>query len=433
MQLSIVFVALIATSVASSAQDPPLKKRKTHDTQNQQDRKSAHQFLFDEFVTDRKAVFSKDQKFLKELVVYKNTNGQLVESGEEFLLPDGAQRIAGMFDNVILRGENLNGIVGVVLEPYSAHRMRLTHERKQQLTTKMRPFPVPRKNLPQIRLRIECRTPVMIDEIAFASAKGIGREFDLVRKDIAVNPTRSNAFESADAKFRNETINRSFDDLASSMSENSEAYVRLIVTAGITSNIDSFDFGSVLVDRRVAKLYEELARMDKDVAARRASNSFDAEFSKYKRSWEGTNVLASNHRYGVDALLFLCSEFCPPEEFSNKVERWSDWFDKTTGKGAQFEFSGGADFLMVSNLYANIIVKQRQLSIPEANALLANVIGPITKSRSLVLEGGALLSSDWTSDQIDVAALIPVSRVYPTRKKEVQKQILNALRQELMR
>lgn len=72
-------------------------------TEEGQLRKSAHDFLFSEFATNRKCDYTKDKSILKEIVV----STQRVEANGELVieLPEGAQRIASMFRHLVLRGK----------------------------------------------------------------------------------------------------------------------------------------------------------------------------------------------------------------------------------------------------------------------------------------------------------------------------------------
>ena len=78
-------------------------------------RKSAHEFLFTEFATDRKCDYSDDKKILKEIVV----STERVEAIGDLVieLPEGAQRIASMFRHLVLRGENLDRVGNLTLQP----------------------------------------------------------------------------------------------------------------------------------------------------------------------------------------------------------------------------------------------------------------------------------------------------------------------------
>lgn len=71
-------------------------------TEEGQLRKSAHDFLFSEFATNRKCDYTKDKSILKEIVV----STQRVEANGELVieLPEGAQRIASMFRHLVLCG-----------------------------------------------------------------------------------------------------------------------------------------------------------------------------------------------------------------------------------------------------------------------------------------------------------------------------------------
>ncbi|MEM6473876.1 MAG: hypothetical protein AAF802_30250, partial [Planctomycetota bacterium] len=83
-------------------------------------RKAAHKFLFNSFVNEREAKFltKGSQRILDEVVV---TNQAVKGSGEIAIkLPAGTERVAGMFRYFVLRGEGLQHLEGIRLDPYSS-------------------------------------------------------------------------------------------------------------------------------------------------------------------------------------------------------------------------------------------------------------------------------------------------------------------------
>ncbi|WP_148618649.1 beta-agarase [Mariniblastus fucicola] len=140
-------------------------------------RKSAHTFLFQQFATNRKCDFSADKSILKEIVVIADrveANGELMIE-----LPEGAQRIASMFRHLTLRGENLDRVGGLTLEPYQANAtMHHSIQKPDIYRVQMGSLPLPRDGAPNIVLRAKTSGPVVVSEVAFSSQGKLRTTFD---------------------------------------------------------------------------------------------------------------------------------------------------------------------------------------------------------------------------------------------------------------
>lgn len=140
-------------------------------------RKSAHDFLFNEFAKDRKCDYSDDKKILKEIVVSTKPIEAIGELVIE--LPEGAQRIASMFRHLTLRGKNLDRVGSLTLEPYqSDSTMHHSIQKPDIYRVQMGSMPIPKTGDPKIVLRAKTKGPVSITEVAFSSQGNLDTKFD---------------------------------------------------------------------------------------------------------------------------------------------------------------------------------------------------------------------------------------------------------------
>lgn len=140
-------------------------------------RKSAHDFLIQEFVTDRPAKFVNNGTILSEVTVLQQrieADGQL-----RIELPDGAQRVASMFRHLSLRGEHLDRVGDLRLLPYkpdsTLHHSRHTPELYR---VQMGALPLPRANAAPIILQATTTGPVVVTDVVFSSQGKLPVTFD---------------------------------------------------------------------------------------------------------------------------------------------------------------------------------------------------------------------------------------------------------------
>ena len=140
-------------------------------------RKSAHEFLFSEFANDRKCDYSDDKKILKEIVV---STERIEAIGDLVIeLPEGAQRIASMFRHLVLRGENLDRVGNLSLEPYqTGATMHHSMQKPDIYRVQMGSMPTPKLGDPKIVLSAKTTGPVTITEVAFSSQGKLRTQFD---------------------------------------------------------------------------------------------------------------------------------------------------------------------------------------------------------------------------------------------------------------
>ncbi|MEL6106272.1 MAG: beta-agarase [Planctomycetota bacterium] len=173
------FVVLIALGWATtslSGQELSREGRIRHD---------AHRFLINEFVTDRvtkitgNATADEDRRILQELVVL-NLDRE-IDSHAVIELPEGAQRVAGMFRHLTLRGEGLLRIRSIRLLPFAAQSH--LHQSKSEdsfYRVQMPSLPVPRPDLEKISLELHCEGAgeTRVTSVEFHSQGKLSMVFD---------------------------------------------------------------------------------------------------------------------------------------------------------------------------------------------------------------------------------------------------------------
>ena len=140
-------------------------------------KKSAHEFLFSEFAKDRKCDYSNEKKILKEIVV----STERIEAVGDLVieLPQGAQRIASMFRHLVLRGENLDRVGNLSLEPYQpGSTMHHSIQKPDIYRVQMGSMPIPKPGDPKIVLRAKTSGHVIVTEVAFSSQGKLRTQFD---------------------------------------------------------------------------------------------------------------------------------------------------------------------------------------------------------------------------------------------------------------
>ncbi|MEM6364145.1 MAG: hypothetical protein AAF745_06955, partial [Planctomycetota bacterium] len=148
------------------------------------DQKAIHDFLFDTFAADRetKYVGSGRDRGLKELVIMKSS--QDIRDGSEVLLPEGAERIAGLFRHFAFHGEGLDRVKEVHIDPFSPNK---APPRSQQIKNfyRVQMPSIPLLDAPPERMKIRfwmkdpdatCR----IDDLVFIAQKQIHPDFDTI-------------------------------------------------------------------------------------------------------------------------------------------------------------------------------------------------------------------------------------------------------------
>ncbi len=144
-------------------------------------RKAAHAYLFDEFSIGKQPKIKGEGvvRVLDEIVI-STERGEV--SGDVLLeLPEGAQRVASMFRYLILRGEDLDNLQGLVMWPYAPDsNMAVSTQQPDIYRVKVPAMPIPSDAMPPIQIRSTCKpgTTAIITEIALNSQGKLSTVFD---------------------------------------------------------------------------------------------------------------------------------------------------------------------------------------------------------------------------------------------------------------
>lgn len=140
-------------------------------------RKAAHDYLFEQFAPPRECKYTAGGKILSEIVVLK----QRIEADGELVieLPQGAQRVAGMFRHLALQGEHLDRVGDLKLLPYKPDSV-LHHSvhRPDFYRVQVGSLPLPIPTAPPIVLRAATTGPVVVTEVVFSSQNKLPVKFD---------------------------------------------------------------------------------------------------------------------------------------------------------------------------------------------------------------------------------------------------------------
>lgn len=164
-----------------------------------------------------------------------------------------------------------------------------------------------------------------------------------------------------------------------SLSEPSEDF-NVAYLAGLTNlPTPPIVMRQILADRRVAKIYEELAKLPADQACEKATRAFDGKLQKHEEEFgkwcNGTSkyqLYPAFHPHAASATLFLCASFCSTETFQQKFDSWYARLGQP-----QFDNGGASkrcrypDPLFAVNLLVLVAEKQGQ-SLEELNAKLTD-------------------------------------------------------------
>jgi len=383
------------------------------DKENSEARMSAHGYLFDQFLKDKKCIFSSDKKSLTEVIVFKKTTN--VTKTIELSLPEKTEVVIGMFDQLVIRGKNLNQL-GVTFSSLPEGQNLREIVGTDETTSVFRLAKLPKFRINEraaepksLLLQISCNADFEIEEIAIRrSGRGLSSDFQLYQESLC---DFFNDRFGYNQNFFKSTASRSFDELSRSLSESSEGFDRIVNPSSFGASTQDFPLRGVLADRRVSKLYEGLGRMDSEAAEKTAADMFDSEFERYQQVWIASSIAADCQIYGPQAHLFLCSEFCSPDVAIGKFDKWQRWFEKNVGKGLQFNHSAKLDALYSMNLQINLIRRNNDWTIGELNAFLAEKLGPsLSNGGNLppTVGWGVLRTSDWTPRQAEILTLVPV-------------------------
>ena len=205
-----VFLIYIASAVLSATVVQDDIEKLFWDRGNSILRRSAHDFLFEHFSKGKVSVYSKDKDLLSELVIYDKSTP--IDKEKQIDLAEGTHRVAGIFDLLILRGEKLGRIKGGGFSKQQQGRgMRLLKKSDQELIFQMIKLPLPKKEMPELKLNIFCSDNIVVDIVALASSHGVNSDFDEHQKAQVDVKKNKDGKLPINERFRQSTMNRSYD------------------------------------------------------------------------------------------------------------------------------------------------------------------------------------------------------------------------------
>nr|WP_161501511.1 beta-galactosidase [Rhodopirellula sp. SM50] len=148
------------------------------------DQKAIHDYLFDSFLQGRatKFVGGGRDRGLKEVTILKETIE--LGHGDDVLLPEGAERVAGLFRHFAFHGANLDRVKEVYVFPFSPDKSPPRSQQVKDFYRVQMPS-IPLSDQPPERMKVRflmkdedatCR----IDDLVFIAQKQIPPEFDTI-------------------------------------------------------------------------------------------------------------------------------------------------------------------------------------------------------------------------------------------------------------
>jgi len=149
-----------------------------------QQRKAAHSYLFQDFVKEREATYREtgQGQGLKELTFFEPS--RIIHNGDELLLPQGAERIAVFFRHLAFRGSNLDQIEKVYVLPFSPDKAPPRSQQVEDFYRVQMPS-VPLSEQPSDRMKIQFflkdpETSCTVNTVIFIAQSPIATTFDTI-------------------------------------------------------------------------------------------------------------------------------------------------------------------------------------------------------------------------------------------------------------
>ncbi|TWT71378.1 beta-agarase [Crateriforma conspicua] len=145
---------------------------------------ATHHFLFDDFAKDRQTTFTGNgrDRGLKELTILTETHQ--IGDGDEILLPEGAERIAGLFRHFAFHGENLHRIAEVRVFPFSPDKAPPRSKQVEDFyRVQMPSIPLMDSTPSRMKMRFlmkQKNETCRIDDLVFIAQKAIPPQFDTI-------------------------------------------------------------------------------------------------------------------------------------------------------------------------------------------------------------------------------------------------------------
>ena len=149
-----------------------------------QNQKATHDYLFGTFLEGRKTKFqgNGENKALKELTILKETRE--IRDGDELMLPDGTERIAGLFRHFGFHGDNLDRIKEVRVFPFSPDKAPpRSVQVKDFYRVQMPSLPLTNSAFEPMKIKFlmkEKDAVCRIDDLVFIAQKAIPPKFDSI-------------------------------------------------------------------------------------------------------------------------------------------------------------------------------------------------------------------------------------------------------------
>ncbi len=149
-----------------------------------QQRKAAHDYLFQDFVQERDATYREtgQGQGLKELTVREGS--QVIHNGDELLLPPGAEKVAVFFRHLAFRGSSLDQIEKIFVLPFSPDKEPPRSQQVQDFYRVQMPS-VPLSKNPFDRMKVQFflkdpTTSCTVDTVIFIAQSPIAETFDSI-------------------------------------------------------------------------------------------------------------------------------------------------------------------------------------------------------------------------------------------------------------
>ena len=373
--LSLLSIPLLFADVSQPIQDSFARQAEenvnTADSKIVERRRSAHTFLFEKFIRDKKCTYSEDRKVLKEvLLLDKKTD---VEQSAVFQLPEGTHQIAGFFSHIFLTGDNLSQDLSLMYE-FKGRQIELHQDFRlnDKIGFRLKDMHGWNELEGDSVVELKVNKKVVIEKVILVSKYKMTAEFD---PDSFVEIGQMDAKDRRNFVFMYNTQRRSFEELALRLMENTEAVGAIVLMASVSAGLEPpVEMRSVLADRRVAKIFEGLSSLPPEDAATKAESYFDLAFEQLEPLRGSDSFFAANITHGINAHLFLCNEFCNPEVSLEKISKWRSYAFET---GTHFAPMGKNSSLYLINLYANLMSGLKGYSVKESEAWVREAMNPI--------------------------------------------------------
>ncbi len=393
--------------------------------------KAEHEILLKDFIKEKKCQWNKSRDKLFEVQLL---SGKL-DIENELALPEGTGKAMAFFDGLVLRSETgIKSIEAVELLDDHGKRIKLDQLGSNETTLV---FLLPQKldrNSP-LRLAVFAKEKTELSNVSIRSKSGVFKDFAKLKKWWLTFSKSSDL----QLRFLEDTANMSLGELLTALGENSEASVRFIAPATLpTSGGNTISMWGILADRRISRIHDLLSALEPEVAETLARGNFDKQFNLFtdyfdENFYHSSVPVALLH--AMDSSLFLCSEFCSPEEFQGLVDKWQLWHVETLGltrEGKPFTSASQLSPMLLGSLKASIFMREKGLTVEEAQAWLRDSLPDHLKPGSITtprLRANWMMSWDSTPNRpIPLKAFPVFESEYQFIEDGAEEAVLEAFR-----